>query len=92
MDAYIAQLQSSGTQVTQETIAGLRNEYGLDQPFIVQYGKWMRRILHGDLGVSLQCNRPVTEMIGSRLVLTMVVSIFALLLTWGLAVPNFLLA
>ena len=81
--AYIAQLQASGTQVTQDTIATLRNEYGLDQPFIVQYGKWMRRIVHGDLGVSLQYKRPVSEMIGSRLSLTMVVSIFALLLTWA---------
>ncbi len=70
--AYIAELQASGTQVTQDTIATLRDQYGLDQPFLVQYGKWMGRIVRGDLGVSLQYKRPVVEMIGSRLSLTIV--------------------
>ena len=49
--AYISELQASGTQVTQDTIAALREQYGLDQPFLVQYGKWMGRIVRGDLGV-----------------------------------------
>jgi len=85
--AYISELQASGTQVTQDTIVALREQYGLDQPFLVQYGKWMGRIVRGDLGVSLQYKRPVAEMIGSRLSLTMIISIFALLLTWAIALP-----
>jgi len=53
----------------------------------VQYGKWMGKLVHGDLGESLQYKRPVTDVIGSRLALTMVVSLFALLLTWIIALP-----
>lgn len=87
VDAYVAQLQSSGTLVTQETITNLRAEYGLGQPAYVQYGKWMGKIVQGNFGDSLQYKRPVTDVIGSRLALTMVVSIFALLLTWIIALP-----
>lgn len=87
VDAYVAQLQSSGTLVTQDVITNLRAEYGLGQPIYVQYGKWMGKLVHGDLGESLQYKRPVTDVIGSRLALTMVVSLFALLLTWIIALP-----
>jgi len=67
VDAYVAQLQSSGTLVTQDVITNLRAEYGLGQPIYVQYGKWMGKLVHGDLGESLQYKRPVTDVIGSRL-------------------------
>jgi len=87
VDAYVAQLQSSGTLVTQDTITNLRAEYGLGQPAYVQYGKWMSKLVQGDLGESLQYKRPVTDVIGSRLALTMVISLFALLLTWIIALP-----
>lgn len=87
VDAYVAQLQSSGTLVTQDVVDNLRAEYGLGQPIYVQYGKWMGKLVRGDLGESLQYKRPVTDVIGSRLALTMVVSLFALLLTWIIALP-----
>ncbi len=45
------------------------------------------RILAGDFGVSMEWNRPVTEVIGDRLWLTMLISFAALILTWGLALP-----
>ena len=57
---------------------GAARLYGLDQPFYVQYAKWMRRVLTGDFGVSMEWRRPVTEVIGDRLWLTMVVSFAAL--------------
>jgi peptide/nickel transport system permease protein len=53
----------------------------------VRYVLWMKTVLSGDLGVSLEWQKPVTEVIGDRLFLTMVVSVAAILLTWGLALP-----
>jgi peptide/nickel transport system permease protein len=87
VSAYIAQLAASGTAVSAQEAENLRSQYGLDQPMYVQYGKWMGLLFQGDFGVSMQWQRPVSEVIGDRLVMTMVVSLFALVLTWGLALP-----
>jgi peptide/nickel transport system permease protein len=53
----------------------------------VQYWKWISRVVQGDFGVSLEWNRPVTEVIGDRIWLTIVISIAAIILTWGIALP-----
>ena len=48
------------------TLAALREKYHLNDPFIVQYGKWLWQVLNGDLGRSINGNRPVLRMIGER--------------------------
>src|SRR5437763_2186882 len=85
--AYIAQLSASGASVSAQEAAALRELYGLGQPFYVQYLKWIGRVVVGDFGVSMEWNRPVTEVIGDRLWLTMLISFAALVITWGLALP-----
>ncbi|MEI7711963.1 MAG: ABC transporter permease [Rhodospirillales bacterium] len=87
VDAYIANLASTGSSVTADQAAAMRHDYGLDRPVFVQYFLWMGRVVHGDFGVSMMWRRPVTEVIGDRLWLTMVVSFAALFLTWTIALP-----
>lgn len=87
VDAYIANLAASGSTITAEQAQDLRREYGLDRSVFVQYGIWIRRVVQGDFGVSMMWRRPVTEVIGDRLWLTMVVSFSALFLTWMIALP-----
>jgi peptide/nickel transport system permease protein len=87
VSTYIAQQSASGSQVSNAEAEALRELYGLNSPFYVQYAKWMARILTGDFGVSMEWNRPVTEVIGDRLWLTVLISFAALLVTWGLALP-----
>jgi peptide/nickel transport system permease protein len=87
VDSYIAQLAASGSSISAEQAEAMRHDYGLDRPVIVQYGRWISRVLHGDLGVSMMWRRPVAEVIGDRLWLTMAVSFSALCLTWMLALP-----
>jgi len=87
VDAYIANLATNGSSVSAEQAAAMRHEYGLDRPLAVQYGLWMGRVLHGDFGVSMMWRRPVTEVIGDRLWLTMTISFAALFLTWMIALP-----
>jgi peptide/nickel transport system permease protein len=84
---YIAELAASGSAIDQAQIDGLRSLYGLDQPMYVQYLKWMGRILTGDMGVSLDWQRPITELIGERLLLTVLLGTFTFLFTWALAIP-----
>jgi peptide/nickel transport system permease protein len=85
--AYVAQLQSAGTIVTQDEAQALRIQYGLDQPIYVQYFKWLGLIMRGNFGMALEFRRPVLDVIGDRLALTMVVSVAAIIFIWVLALP-----
>ena len=85
--SYIAQMASTGSVVTAEEAQALWIQYGLGQPIYVQYYKWMKQVVRGNFGMSMEWRRPVTEVIGDRLWLTVVVSVAALLLTWVLALP-----
>ena len=85
--SYIAQLMSTGSMVTQEEAENLRAQYGLDRPVYVQYAKWMWLVLHGNFGVSMEWKRPVTEVIGDRLLLTALLAFTAVIFTWILAIP-----
>ena len=85
--SYIAQMASTGSVVTEEEAQALRIQYGLGQPIYVQYYKWMKQVVVGNFGMSMEWRRPVTEVIGDRLWLTVAVSVAALILTWVLALP-----
>jgi peptide/nickel transport system permease protein len=85
--SYIAQMAATGSIVSEQEAENLRIQYGLDQPMYVQYYKWMVMIVQGNFGMSMEWRRPVTEVIGDRLLLTVVVSFAALVLTWALALP-----
>lgn len=87
VDTYIAQMAASGSQVSAEAAQAMRTNYGLDRPFYVQYGKWVGRIVRGNFGESMEWRRPVSEVIGDRLWLTLLLSAAALVITWGLALP-----
>jgi peptide/nickel transport system permease protein len=85
--AYIAELATSGSSMDQAQIDALRHLYGLDQPMHIQYLKWIGRILRGDMGVSLDWQRPITQLIGERLLLTVALGAFTFGFTWAVAIP-----
>jgi peptide/nickel transport system permease protein len=87
LTSYVAELAAGGTSIDQVEIEALRARYGLDQPIYVQYGRWVGNLLRGDLGISLEWRRPNSELIGERLVLTLVLTTFSLLFTWAVAIP-----
>ncbi len=85
--SYIAELAASGSSMDQAQIEALRELYGLNQPMHIQYFKWVGRILQGDLGVSLDWQRPNAELIRERLLLTLLLGLFTFGFTWALAIP-----
>lgn len=85
--SYIAQLSASGNAVSEQEAEALRDLYGLGDPFFVQYGKWLGRAVTGDFGMSMEWQRPVGDLIGERLALTMVVTLGAMVFTWLIAIP-----
>jgi peptide/nickel transport system permease protein len=87
LTAYVATLASSGTSINVETLQALRQQYGLDQPFLVQYVYWVRDLLTGNFGLSLEYQRPNAELIGEQLGLTIALALMSFVLTWAIAVP-----
>jgi peptide/nickel transport system permease protein len=70
-----------------EEKAELRRSLGLDQPLVVQYGRFLTRTLSGDLGISYRNQRPVTELIAERLPATLELVIVATFLSLALGIP-----
>ena len=87
LTAYVATLASSGSSLSAEQIAAMRAQYGLDQPFFIQYLLWLQHLIHGDFGLSLEYQRPNAELIGDVLGLTLALALFSFVLTWVLAIP-----
>ncbi len=87
LTSYVANLASGGSSIQEEQVEALRHQFGLDQPMYIRYLYWMRGLLKGDLGYSLEYQRPNSELIGERLVLTMLLALFAFAITWIVAVP-----
>ena len=87
LESHIAELQSQGESVDEKKIQYLREQYGLDKPLLHQYWYWMTGMLQGDFGYSFEYELPVSEVVGDRLVLTVLISIVTILFTWIVAFP-----
>jgi peptide/nickel transport system permease protein len=87
LSSYIAELQSQGEMVAQEKIDFLRSQYGLDRPLVGQYFVWLFGLVQGDLGYSFEYNLPVTEVVGDRLLLTMVLNFSTVLFIYIVSFP-----
>jgi len=73
--------------ISPETIHQLEREFGYGQPLLVRYGKWLWRVLHLDLGVSVAYRVNVSELIGARALNTIILALASLVFTWSLAIP-----
>lgn len=74
-------------EIPKEYIVELEEEFGLNQPVYQQYFYWLWRVLHLDFGRSFKWNVPVTYIIGTRIVNTLILSGTAMLITWIVAIP-----
>ena len=86
-ESYIAELQAQGENVNTEQIEALRKEYGFDKPVVVRYVYWLGGMLTGDFGYSFEYQLPVSDVVGDRLWLTMLVSFVTIIFTWIVAFP-----
>jgi peptide/nickel transport system permease protein len=82
----------AGDYATSDDIARIRTRLGLDQPFHVQVGLWLSRIVRGDLGTSIFSGLPVSTLIGQRAATTIWLTLFAMLISVGVGVPIGVLA
>ncbi len=87
VDAYVSGRQQSGVIITMDEAARLRSQLGLDRPMYVQYFDWIGGVVQGDFGRSWGYPRPVSEIIGERLPLTLILAFSTLLVTYLTAIP-----
>ena len=88
LTSLAATLSSQGVEIERGQLELLKSQYGLDQPFAVQYFKWISGILlRGDFGFSFQWNQSVGRLIWGQLGLTVVLSAATLLFIWIIAFP-----
>lgn len=84
---YIMELQAQGYEGAHEEAEMLRQRYALDSPAHIRFINWITHFVQGDFGDSFAYRRPVKDLIGQRLVLTLVLSLTSLFLAWIIAIP-----
>ena len=87
MTSYMANLSASGETIDEQTIIALREQYGLGEPFLVQYWKWISGVLVGDFGRSFEWRAPVGELIWERLGMSLLLEGITIIFMWLVAVP-----
>lgn len=83
---YFDQLKLN-PQISHQIIEQLRAQFGLDKPIYIQYWRWLKGVLKGDLGYSFTYRTKVSTLIASRLINTLILSISAMILSWSIAIP-----
>ncbi len=86
-DAVLQQADAAGLALSQEVLEAQRAELGLDQPFLVQYGRWLGGFLTGDLGVSYVSGQDVFSTFVSKLPATLLLTGVSVLLTAAISIP-----
>ncbi len=87
LTTLIEELRELGEPADLKQIEALREEYGLDRPFLVQYVQWVFGLVQGDLGYSFEYEQPVADVVGDRLWLSFIVSVATIIFTWIVAFP-----
>ena len=83
----LIELQARGDRSAEQQIDAYRARYGLDKPFLEQYTGWAWNFLQGDFGESFQYERPVRELLGERLLMTIILAVTTLIINWAIAIP-----
>lgn len=86
-DAVTYMYENAGAAVSEEVIDAARQEYGLDQPFLVQYGKWFAGMVTGDMGVSYVSKKNVYDTFVEKLPATILLTVSSVLLTMLISIP-----
>ena len=86
-ESYAAELKAQGEDVDNEYLDALRQEYNFDKPPVIRYFYWIGGMLQGDFGYSFEYQTPVSEVVGDRMWLTVLVSFVTIVFTWLIAFP-----
>lgn len=86
-ESYVQELRAMGETADLQEIEDLKARYGFDQPMPIRYLHWVGGMLQGDFGYSFEYRMPVSEVVASRMWLTVLVSMVTIIVTWVIAFP-----
>jgi len=86
-ESYVQELRAMGETADLQEIEDLKARYGFDQPVPIRYLHWVGGMLQGDFGYSFEYRMPVSEVVASRMWLTVLVSMVTIIVTWIIAFP-----
>ncbi|MGI9381950.1 MAG: ABC transporter permease, partial [Methyloligellaceae bacterium] len=75
LESYVAELESRGETVDDAEIQFLREQYGFGEPVLKRYVGWVTGMVQGDFGYSFEYRMPVSQVVGDRLFLTILISV-----------------
>ena len=87
LTTYIEELKAQGEVVDPKKITFLRSQYGLDQPMTTQYFVWLAGMLQGDFGYSFEYDLPVSDIVGDRMWLSMILNFATVLFVYMMSFP-----
>lgn len=82
-----SRLRAQGAEVSGAQIQAMEQQYGINDPWIVKYWKWVSGLVHGNMGQSFLYHEPVSSLIGGRLALSVALSFGAIIVAWAIAIP-----
>ena len=86
-DPATAMYEAAGVTPTEEMLENTRKSMGLDKPFLVQYGTWVVKCLHGDFGESYSKNQPVLKLLMDKLPATLNLALLSLVMMLVISIP-----
>ncbi len=86
-ETYQAEMQAQGERADMSRVEFLKKEYHFDKPPVERYFYWLFDFVRGDFGYSFEYQLPVREVIGDKLLLTILISTLTILFTWAIAFP-----
>ncbi|MDF0599632.1 ABC transporter permease [Psychromarinibacter sp. C21-152] len=84
--SYVSSI-AAGDRITQDAILALRQQFGLDEPLLMQYFRWITNVLQGNFGLSFQLQRTVGDLLAERLPLTLAITIPTTIFVYAVAIP-----
>src|SRR6267378_7856139 len=88
----VEQMIGADAVVSPAMVAELKRFFGLDQPWYVQYGRWLGQLAHGDLGTSWRTGKPVVALILERLPVTLELTCLAVAFALLIGIPTGILS
>ncbi|MGV8938704.1 MAG: ABC transporter permease [Allorhizobium sp.] len=86
-ESYVEELRAMGQRADMQEIDDLKARYGFDKPAPLRYVNWVTNFVQGDFGYSFEYRMPVSEVVGDRVWLTILVSVVTICFTWLIAFP-----
>ncbi len=87
LDVQLQRFRQMSGDISREQVRALEERYGVNDPFLTKYWKWVSRSVQGDFGTSFETDQSVGDRIWGRLGFSVSLSTFALLFTWLVSIP-----